>query len=166
MRKLLLLLMVSFCLSCSLRKLQAHHAPTKPQRQIEQADASEQSMRDWLSYFRNIYFNTGSDYLRPLFYARLKVIAKAMRLRPEYRFTIVGHADYRGDEQDNWELGMRRAKAVQDHLISLGIERDRLYVTSKGAREPKVKYQDPTYLQINRRVEFRERPPVGGGLVY
>ena len=40
--------------------------------------------------------------------------------------TIEGHADARGTNEYNLALGERRASAVRDYLVSLGIAADRM----------------------------------------
>ena len=45
---------------------------------------------------------------------------------------VEGHADSRGTNEYNLALGERRAGAVRDYLVSLGIPADRVTVVSKG----------------------------------
>jgi len=45
---------------------------------------------------------------------------------------LVGHADPRGEDDYNLALGGRRAESVRTALGSLGVERGRLDVTSRG----------------------------------
>ena len=49
--------------------------------------------------------------------------ADYMRRWPSIRVTIEGHADARGTNEYNLALGERRAAAVKDYLVSLGIAR-------------------------------------------
>lgn len=49
---------------------------------------------------------------------------------------IEGHADERGTSEYNLVLGERRAAAVRDYLVSLGVAASRLRVVSKGEEDP------------------------------
>ena len=49
---------------------------------------------------------------------------------------VEGHADSRGTNEYNLALGERRADAVRDYLVSLGIPTDRITVVSKGEEQP------------------------------
>lgn len=62
---------------------------------------------------------------------------------PEARFRVFGHTDLVGSENYNDVLGMRRANAVVNYLVSRGISRDRLEaVVSKGETQPLVVTED------------------------
>lgn len=58
---------------------------------------------------------------------------------PEVRFSVFGHTDLVGSAAHNHRLGLRRARAVVDFLVSQGIERSRLdALVSRGQAEPVV----------------------------
>lgn len=61
--------------------------------------------------------------------------AEYLRANPQDRLLIEGHCDWRGTTEYNLGLGDRRASSVKDYLVSLGIERDRIEVLSKGDLE-------------------------------
>jgi len=46
-----------------------------------------------------------------------------------------GHCDSRGSDNYNYDLGMRRAQAVTDALIDLGIDKNKIELMSKGESE-------------------------------
>ncbi len=48
---------------------------------------------------------------------------------------MVGHADPRGEEDYNMALGGRRADSVRDAMHSLGVDKSRMDVTSRGELE-------------------------------
>ncbi len=62
--------------------------------------------------------------------------AEWLRRWTSTRITIEGHCDARGTSEYNLALGERRAGAVRDYLVSLGVEADRLAVISKGKEAP------------------------------
>lgn len=55
------------------------------------------------------------------------------------KIIITGHADQRGSEEVNYEIGLRRAGALKNYLISLGLSQSLIMdVQSKGEKEPLV----------------------------
>jgi len=83
-------------------------------------------------------FDTGSANLTAGARAQAQVFAQSL-LRPQLRnmrFQIEGHTDAVGARQRNVELSRRRAEAVADFLVSLGVGRDRLLVRGYGPDRP------------------------------
>jgi outer membrane protein OmpA-like peptidoglycan-associated protein len=69
---------------------------------------------------------------------------------PEVRFKVFGHTDLVGSQSYNHNLGLRRAKAVVNFLVSQGISRSRLEaVVSYGKTRPIIQTSEPE--QRNRR---------------
>jgi peptidoglycan-associated lipoprotein len=67
---------------------------------------------------------------------------------------IEGHADSRGTNEYNLALGERRAAAVRDYLVSLGIAASRLSVVSKGEEQPLCREDTEECWAENRRGHF------------
>jgi peptidoglycan-associated lipoprotein len=67
---------------------------------------------------------------------------------------VEGHADSRGTNEYNLALGERRADAVRDYLVSLGLAADRLTIVSKGEEQPFCKEETEACWQQNRRGHF------------
>ena len=67
---------------------------------------------------------------------------------------VEGHADSRGTNEYNLALAERRAAAVRDYLVSLGIPADRVTVVSKGEEAPFCSEEAETCWQQNRRGHF------------
>jgi peptidoglycan-associated lipoprotein len=63
---------------------------------------------------------------------------------------IEGHADSRGTSEYNLALGERRAAAVRDYLVSLGVSADRVSTVSKGKEQPFCKEETETCWAQNR----------------
>jgi peptidoglycan-associated lipoprotein len=68
--------------------------------------------------------------------------------------TVEGHADSRGSAEYNLALGDRRASAVRDYLVSLGIAADRVQIVSKGKEAPFCTEENEACWQQNRRGHF------------
>jgi peptidoglycan-associated lipoprotein len=67
---------------------------------------------------------------------------------------IEGHADSRGTNEYNLALGERRADAVRDYVVSLGLATDRLTIVSKGEEQPFCSEESESCWQQNRRGHF------------
>ncbi|WP_375175266.1 OmpA family protein [Pseudooceanicola sp.] len=62
-----------------------------------------------------------------------------IRQFPEVRFRVYGHTDLVGSNAYNQRLGLRRARAVVNYLVSHGVSRNRLEaVVSKGETQPLI----------------------------
>jgi peptidoglycan-associated lipoprotein len=68
--------------------------------------------------------------------------------------TVEGHADSRGSSEYNLALGDRRANAVKEYMLSLGIPGSRLTVVSKGKEQPFCTEENESCWQQNRRGHF------------
>ncbi|MGD0190802.1 MAG: peptidoglycan-associated lipoprotein Pal [Rhizomicrobium sp.] len=55
---------------------------------------------------------------------------------PSVRVTIEGHCDERGTREYNIGLGARRANAVKEYLVSLGVSSGRVDTVSYGKERP------------------------------
>ncbi len=69
--------------------------------------------------------------------------------------TVQGHADERGTTEYNLALGDRRASAVRDYLIALGVSPNRLSTISYGEEVPAVTGQGEWAWNQNRRGQFQ-----------
>ncbi len=67
---------------------------------------------------------------------------------------IEGHCDERGTVEYNLALGAKRAKAVKDYLVSLGIASERLTTISYGEELPLCREATEQCYARNRRVHF------------
>ena len=67
---------------------------------------------------------------------------------------IEGHCDERGTTDYNVELGKRRAQAVKDYLVGLGVKASRIRIVSYGKEKPFCRESEPACWQRNRRAHF------------
>jgi len=68
--------------------------------------------------------------------------------------TVEGHCDSRGSSEYNLALGSRRATAVKDYLVSLGIPTARVTIVSKGKEQPFCSQEAESCWSKNRRGHF------------
>lgn len=72
---------------------------------------------------------------------------------PQYTAIIEGHADEQGTREYNLALGARRASAVQEFLVSQGVQPSRLRTVSYGKERPlQVCSEESCYAQNRRAV--------------
>lgn len=73
----------------------------------------------------------------------LRAQASWIRTFPEVRFSVYGHTDAVGSATYNYQLGLRRAQAAVNFLVSQGVERSRLdALVSQGETQPLVVTQN------------------------
>lgn len=103
-----------------------------------------------------IHFEFNSFSLDDESVQKLLTAAKFLNEYSGIRILIQGHCDERGSSEYNMGLGERRAKAVRDYLLNLGILPIRLEVTSLGKEMPVIAgcTEESCHWQ-NRRAEFR-----------
>jgi len=65
--------------------------------------------------------------------------------------TLEGHCDERGTREYNLALGARRAAAVKDYLVSLGVAAGRLKTVSFGKERPVCEQSNEACWAQNRR---------------
>jgi len=86
-----------------------------------------------------ITFETNSANLTASAKNSVDVVAKALQANKlaDFKFTIEGHADRRGDTEFNRRLSQARAESVVAYLVAQhGIARERLKPVGKGDSEP------------------------------
>jgi peptidoglycan-associated lipoprotein len=70
------------------------------------------------------------------------------------KLSVEGHCDSRGTAEYNLALGEKRAAAVRDYLIGLGIDSDRVTSVSKGKETPFCTEENESCWSQNRRGHF------------
>jgi peptidoglycan-associated lipoprotein len=104
----------------------------------------------FLREVRDAYFDFNKADIRADAREALGKTAEFLRSHPEVRATIEGHCDERGSTEYNLVLGDRRAAAVKNYLVSLGISADRLTTTSLGKERPFCTESNEECWQKNR----------------
>ena len=102
----------------------------------------------------DVYFELDQSSIREEGKASLSQDAAWLKRWPTTRISLEGHSDERGTSEYNLGLGERRANAVKEYLVSLGIGADRLTVVSKGKESPFCTESNESCWQQNRRGHF------------
>jgi OOP family OmpA-OmpF porin len=104
---------------------------------------------------QGIYFDTGSDRLRPESSATLKEIGTMLKEHPELKLAIEGHTDNVGGAPANQTLSEKRAAAVRQYLVdTYQVDGSRLESKGLGQSKPAGSNDTPEGRQQNRRVEL------------
>src|ERR1700674_3475782 len=126
------------------------NAPAPPVEQPKGPTVDELFLRE----VRDAYFDYDKADIRPDARAALSKTADFLKNYPRFKVTIEGHCDERGSTEYNLALGDRRATAVKQYLISLGISADRLSTVSFGKEKPFCTEHNEDCWQQNRRGHF------------
>jgi OOP family OmpA-OmpF porin len=110
-----------------------------------------------------VYFQTGSVAIAPQYQQQLRALAQAAPGFGNYRVSIIGFADSRGNPAANERLSLRRAIAVSNYLRQTGaIQPGRvLSPTAMGEGNMPPDMQAPTSDDEARRVVVRVVTPKG-----
>ncbi|MGB2632927.1 MAG: peptidoglycan-associated lipoprotein Pal [Candidatus Acidiferrum sp.] len=110
----------------------------------------------FLKEVRDAYFDYDSAAIRPDAREALQKTADFLKNYPNVHVTIEGHCDERGSTEYNLALGQRRANAVKEYLVSLGLPADHLNTTSWGKEKPFCTESTEACYQQNRRGHFTQ----------
>ena len=100
-----------------------------------------------------VFFAVDQSTLSPQAQATLQAQANWLLANADYTATIEGHADEQGTREYNIALGARRATAVREYLVQLGIPGSRLKTVSFGKERPvEICSEEACYAQNRRSV--------------
>jgi peptidoglycan-associated lipoprotein len=102
--------------------------------------------------FEDVHFDRDRYTLRKQDLASLGAVIEALKADPTLVLNLEGYTCNLGSEQYNLALGLRRANAVKEYLITQGIAAERLRTISLGEQNPKHDNADEATRQLNRRV--------------
>ncbi len=103
----------------------------------------------------NVFFKFDKAELVETSFPELNRLLKLLNDNPDMDIEISGHTCSMGSDAYNQNLSERRAKAIQDYLVTNGIIAERLTAVGYGEQMPKVNNDTEENRQINRRVEFK-----------
>jgi peptidoglycan-associated lipoprotein len=102
-----------------------------------------------------VYFEFDRSSVKEGERSKVEAVAAYLKTAPaDNALLIEGHCDERGTEEYNRALGERRALALRDYLINLGIGAERIRTISYGKDKPVDQGHDDTAWSKNRRGEF------------
>jgi len=102
----------------------------------------------------DVLFDTGKSELRSGSVTNLAKLAEFFRRNPERKATIEGYTDSVGSSSLNLALSERRANAVMEALLGMGVTTGQLATRAYGASKPVADNGTAAGRQMNRRVEI------------
>ena len=101
-----------------------------------------------------VYFDFDSSVLKASEKPKVAAVADYLKANAVVAVKVEGNCDERGTEEYNRSLGERRALAVREELIRLGIDPTRVDTISYGKDKPAVPGHDEAAWKENRRDDF------------
>jgi len=107
----------------------------------------------WVVAYAN-FFDSNQAVVKSRYLSNLAAAADILKNNPALKVTIEGHTDSAGNDEFNFNLGLRRAEAVKKVLVDNGVSFARLSVSSQGRRQPVSDNGSAHGRSLNRRVEI------------
>lgn len=133
----------------------------KPEERIsEQQLAKIQTKEEQSKYkeesglFEDVHFDFDKYDIRADAKPELQKIASWLLKNTSAKLSVEGHCDDRGTSEYNLALGDRRAKAVRDYLVALGVPSNRIETVSYGKEKPICSEKTEECWTKNRRAHF------------
>jgi len=130
--------------------------------QRERQVLDEASRRDVdvlpVPFMSDYLFAVNSSSLLPGAYDEVNRVAQVLNQYPQTTIVISGHTDSTGSEQYNQALSERRANAVKNALVGMGVNPARMTTIGYGKSKPVASNASEAGRQLNRRVELRIVP--------
>jgi outer membrane protein OmpA-like peptidoglycan-associated protein len=101
-----------------------------------------------------VYFAFDSSNIPGQERGKLEQVSEWMKSNPGRSLFLAGNADKRGTPEYNRALGERRALAVREYLVGLGLPAASLYTNSYGSDRPAVDGDTEDAYAKNRRVQI------------
>ncbi len=111
-------------------------------------------MQDGRIITNGIRFDVNKATIKPESMGVINSIYSLLNDHPEISLSVEGHTDSDGDDDSNQSLSERRAQAVADQLVKMGIDGSRLKSVGWGEIMPIGPNITPEGKAANRRVEF------------
>jgi outer membrane protein OmpA-like peptidoglycan-associated protein len=118
-------------------------------------DQIPDAIKNFMGVIAGIEFDNGKDAIRPASDAALDRALSVLKEYPSLRIQVIGYTDDRGKRDYNLDLSQRRAEAVRSHLVSRGVDAQRIESRGAGPDQPIAPNDSPTGRQRNRRIEFK-----------
>ncbi|MCL4225480.1 MAG: OmpA family protein [Myxococcales bacterium] len=118
-------------------------------------EAAQGDVREALLQLERVHFGYDTATILPAARDSLERAARLLAGHTDVHIYVEGHTDERGTTEYNVALGERRAAAVVDYLVRMGIDRGRLHPVSYGKERPLRDGKGVLAYAVNRRAEFR-----------
>ena len=103
---------------------------------------------------QTVHFDLDSSTIKKPEQPKLDVVADYYKTNPGQLLLIEGHCDERGTEGYNLALGDRRALALREYLVNLGVSPESIHTVSFGEQKPVATGHSEAAWKQNRRGQF------------
>jgi peptidoglycan-associated lipoprotein len=103
---------------------------------------------------QTVYFDFDKSNIKVSEVPKIEAVFNRMKEMPGKALRIEGHCDERGTEEYNRALGERRALAVREYIVGLGMDPNYVATISFGEDQPVDLGHDEAAWAKNRRAEF------------
>jgi outer membrane protein OmpA-like peptidoglycan-associated protein len=128
---------------------------TKPRKQVNKRGCSQAQLKQRLLNFSNnskINFGYDSSSIMEYYASYLDEMSSFLIENNKISILIEGHtSENEGDPEYCIALGERRARAVAQYLVNMGVDRNQLGTVSYGKEKPSFKNQTESSFSKNRR---------------
>lgn len=104
-----------------------------------------------------VNFAFDSAKIKPEAMGEIRKVSDFLNEHPDYSVVLEGHTDSKGSEAYNQKLSEKRAAAVADALVSLGVSSDRISSVGFGESQPIADNSTAAGRAKNRRVDAKFR---------
>jgi len=118
----------------------------KPSQQNQEENPLNQPVRI------HFYFNRAD--IKKEYLPYLNIVAKYMKTHQNVKIKIVGYTDNIGSKSYNQKLALKRAQAVKNYLVKLGVNPSRIVIEGVGKSDYIVSNSKELDRFTNRRAEF------------
>ena len=134
---------------------QARTAQLEAQLEAQLAElAAKKTERGIIITLGDVLFGTDQSSLTPDGMRSAQKLADVLGQNPSRTVLVEGFTDSTGTSGYNQELSSRRAAAVRDALMQMGVASQRISVRGYGESYPVAGNDNPAGRQLNRRVEI------------
>jgi outer membrane protein OmpA-like peptidoglycan-associated protein len=123
-------------------------------RDLENAQVERVGEGIKITFDSGILFDVDSADLRPAARQNIEDLSEILNRYPDTNVLVEGDTDSTGPEEYNQALSERRAQAVANYQVTLGIAAERLSIVGLGETNPVASNETAEGRQLNRRVEI------------
>jgi outer membrane protein OmpA-like peptidoglycan-associated protein len=127
------------------------------QEEVEQRYGTVLQAQPARPFTYTLYFTTATTELTAQSRQSLNEVREKIKGFPAAQVSVIGHTDRVGNVESNDALSLKRAAAIRDLLVQIGIPRGAIEIVGRGEREPIVQTGDGVAAERNRRVEIKLR---------
>lgn len=127
---------------------------------LAQAPSENEETTENAEVTTDVIFEAEDNDIGAEYKEALKWHARALIDNPGTTAVIEGYSDSTGNPDSNLELSEKRAEAVKDYLVGLGVSPDNISIEPKGGTDRFASGENPEALSANRRARLIYELPV------